>query len=311
MILSTITLNPAVDKTYYVRNFAVNGLNRVDRVKVNMGGKGVNVAVTAAKCGIHCTAGGFLSGYNGQLIGKYVKDAGVAADFVHTEGETRINIKVVDTENQTYTDINEAGPVIPASDLETLFAKTADMAVKSDYVYVGGSFHPCLGNDIYKRLVEIIKEKGAKAVLDADGEALRLGIEAHPDIIKPNQAELESLIGAKIKTVAEVSRVAKELSEGGVETVLVSLGGNGAVAAAGGRLYRVYALNASIRSTVGAGDSFLCGYLYGLTVSEDVTVALRYAMAFATAKIQTEGTDIPDFENLKQDFEKVTVEIME
>ncbi len=311
MILSTITLNPAVDKTYYVRNFTVNGLNRVDRVKVNMGGKGVNVAATAVKCGIHCTAGGFLSGYNGQQISKYVKDAGITADFVHTEGETRINIKVVDTENQTYTDINEVGPEISAADRETLFTKISDMAAKSDYVYVGGSFHPCLGNDIYKRLIEIIKEKGAKAVLDADGEALRLGIEAHPDIIKPNQTELESLIGTKIKTVSDVTRAAKALCKNGIETVLVSLGGNGAVAAIGGRIYRVYALNASVRSTVGAGDSFLCGYLYGLTVTEDAAEALQYAMAFATAKIQTEGTDIPDFENLKQDFGKVTVEIME
>ncbi len=311
MILSTITLNPAVDKTYYVRNFAINGLNRVDRVKVNMGGKGVNVAVAAAKCGISCTAGGFLSGYNGQLIGKYVKEAGITADFVYTEGDTRINIKIVDTENQTYTDINESGPEITPADVDALFAKVADIAIKSDYVYVGGSFHPCLGNDIYKRLIEVIKEKGAKAVLDADGEALRLGITACPHIIKPNQEELEGLVGAKIKTIADVSRAAKELADGGVETVLVSLGGNGAVAASGGRLYRIYPLNASVRSTVGAGDSFLCGFLYGQTVSEDISVALRYAMAFATAKIQTEGTDIPSFESLRQDFEKVTVEIME
>lgn len=311
MILSTITLNPAIDKSYYVRGFAVNGLNRVDRIKVNMGGKGVNVSVTAAKCGISCIAGGFLSGYNGQIIGKYLKDAGVATDFVYTEGDTRVNIKVIDTENQTYTDINENGPEVSEADVNALFTKVEDMAVKSDVVYMGGSFHPCLGSDIYKKLIGIVKEKGAMAVLDADGDALRLGVEAAPHIIKPNQAELERLIGAKIKNVADVSRAARALMECGVETVLVSLGGNGAVAAKDGRLYRVYPLNAAVRSTVGAGDSFLCGYLYGQTVSEDITVALRYAMAFATAKIQTEGTDIPAFESLKQDFEKVTVEEIE
>jgi len=311
MILSTITLNPAVDKTYYVRDFSINGLNRVDRIKVNMGGKGINVATIAAKCGIHCTAGGFVSGYNGQLISRYIKDAGVTADFVYTEGDTRVNIKVVDTENHTYTDINEAGPEISSGDLDALFNKVADLSVKSDYVYLGGSFHPCLGNDIYKKLVTIARERGAMTVLDADGEALRLGIEAKPHIIKPNQDELERLMGVKIKTVAEVCRAAQQIEVDGVETVLVSLGGNGALAVKHGKVYRVYPLNASVRSTVGAGDSFLCGYLYGLTVSEDITVALRYAMAFATAKIQTEGTDIPPFENLTQDFEKVTVERLE
>ncbi len=311
MVLSTITLNPAIDKTYYVRNLLVDGVNRVERIKVNMGGKGVNVAATAAKSGISCIAGGFLSGYNGQMIGKYLKDCGVNTDFVYTEGDTRINIKIMDIENQTYTDINECGPSVSASDLETLYAKVGDMAAQSDVVYMGGSFHPSIADDIYKNLIAIVKEKGAVSVLDADGAALRLGVEAAPHIIKPNQAELERLMGTKLKTISDVASAAREIEARGVETVLVSLGGNGAVAAKAGKLYRVYPLNAPVRSTVGAGDSFLCGYLYGQTVSEDITVALRYAMAFATAKIQTEGTDIPAFESLCQDFEKVTVESIE
>ncbi len=311
MILSTITLNPAIDKSYFVKGFSVNGLNRVEKIKVNMGGKGVNISATAAKCGISCLAGGFLSGYNGQMIGKYLKDAGITTDFVYTEGDTRVNIKVIDTENDTYTDINESGPEVTEEDLRALFGKVSDMAVKSDVVYMGGSIHPSLGNDVYGKLIAIVKEKGAIAVLDADGEAMRIGVSAKPHIIKPNQAELERLMGIKVKTIADVSRAARTLCEDGIETVLVSLGGNGAVAAKDGKVYRVYPLNAPVRSTVGAGDSFLCGFLYGQTVSEDFTVALRYAMAFATAKIQTEGTDIPDFESLTQDFEKVTVETME
>lgn len=311
MILSTVTLNPAVDKTYFVRDFSVNGLNRVDRIKINMGGKGVNVAATAARCGINCLAGGFLSGYNGQIIGKYLKEAGVTPDFVYTEGETRINIKIVDTENQTYTDINESGPEISKSETDALYKKIEELAVKSDAVYFGGSFHPCLGNDIYKNLISLVKNKGTKAILDADGESLRLGIEALPNIIKPNQDELERLIGSKIKTITDVSKAAKTLMDKGIENVLVSLGGNGAVAANANKIYRVYPMNAAVRSTVGAGDSFLCGFLYGQTVSDEFTVALRYAMAFATAKIQTEGTDIPAFEALKQDYEKVTVELID
>ncbi len=308
MILSTITLNPAIDKTYYVRGLGINAVNRAERVKVNMGGKGVNVAAIAAQCGIPCAASGFLSGYNGQMIGKFLKDAGVNTDFVYTEGDTRVNIKILDTEAQTYTDINENGPEVSENDVKALLEKVADMAIKSDVVYMGGSVHPSLGEDIYKRLITIVKEKGAKTVLDADGAVLRCGIEASPDIIKPNQAELEQLCGSELKTVADVSRATRKLVEGGLEIVLVTLGGNGAVAAQGDKLYRVYPLNAAVRSTVGAGDSFLCGYLYGQTVHGDFCEALRYAMAFATAKIQTEGTDIPSFENLCRDYEKVTVE---
>lgn len=310
MILSTVTLNPAIDKTYYVHGFGVNTLNRAEKTKINMGGKGVNVATAAAKCGISCFAGGFLSGYNGQMISKFLKDAGVSTDFVYTEGDTRVNIKIIDMENQTYTDLNESGPEVSAADVEVLLSKVSDMAVKSDYVYIGGSIPPTVSDDIYKKLILQIKEKGAKAVLDADGDALRFGVEALPHIIKPNQAELERLCGVKLKTIQDVRRAAVEIQEKGVETVLVSLGGNGALAAVDGKQYRVYPLNAPVRSTVGAGDSFLCGYLYGTTVSDDIQKALRFAMAFASAKIQTEGTSIPSFDELCRDYESVTVELM-
>ena len=310
MILSTVTLNPAIDKTYYVHGFSVNSVNRADKIKVNMGGKGINVATVASRCGISCFAGGFLSGYNGQLIGKYLKDIGVNADFVYTEGDTRINIKIIDIDNQTFTDLNERGPVVSSADIKTLLMKVSDMALKSDYVYIGGSIPPTVSNDIYKQMISIINEKGARSILDAEGDALRFGIEAVPYIVKPNQAELEGFMGAKLKTIQDVRRAAVELQNAGIKVVLVSLGGNGALAAINGKQYRIYPLNTPVRSTVGAGDSFLCGYLYGTTVSENVEVALRYAMAFASAKIQTEGTDIPSFESLCKDYENVTVELM-
>ena len=308
MILSTVTLNPAIDKTYFINGFSVDNVNRVERIKINMGGKGVNVAVTAARCGLPTIASGFLSGYNGQMIARYLKDEGVSADFVYTEGETRTNIKIMDGENHTHTDLNETGPEALEADVRALFDKVADMAVKSDVVYLGGSFPPGVDATIYKELITVIKEKGAKAVLDADGDALREGILALPHIIKPNQAEMERLTGTRLKTVNDVVRAAKKIYDSGVETVLCSLGGNGAVAVIKGEFFRVYPLNVPVRSTVGAGDSLLCGFLYGQTVTEDKEDWLRYAMAFAGAKIQTEGTDIPSFEELCRGYEGVNVE---
>ncbi len=311
MILSTVTLNPAIDKTYYVNGFMIDTVNRTDFVKTNMGGKGVNVAALAARCGISCMATGFLSGYNGQTIGKFLKECGVTTDFVYTEGETRVNIKIIDTERQTYTDLNETGPEVSQKALQALYKKVTDMAIKSDVVYMGGSFHPALGADIYKTLIDIVKKKGAVAVLDADGDALRHGIEAKPQIIKPNQKEAECLLGRKIKSVHDAVEAAVTIQNKGVETVLLSLGGNGAVAATQSGVFRVYPLHAAVASTVGAGDSFLCGYLYGKSRFNDEESALRHAASFATAKIRTTGTDIPAFEELLQDEKNVTVERVE
>ncbi len=311
MILSAIALNPAIDKTYFVEHFSIDALNRATNMKTNIGGKGVNVAVTAARCGMTCFASGFLSGYNGQMVGKFLKDAGVTTDFVYTEGETRVNIKIIDTVNQTYTDLNEAGPAVPMDAQKDLYKKVEDLAIKSDMVYLGGSFHSSMGDDVYKKLVTIVKEKGAVAVLDADGAALQIGIEAKPNIIKPNLKEMESLAGHRLKTVSDAVNAVRKVQEKGVETVLLTMGGNGAVAATPNGIYRAYSINAPVRSTVGAGDSFLCGFLYGKSIAATDEETLQYAVSFATAKIQTEGTDIPLFEALVCDKDKVTVEHVE
>lgn len=308
MVISTVTLNPAIDKTYFINRFELNTLNRAWKVKTNIGGKGINVSLTMAKCGARSLAGGFLSGSNGKYIEEQLKQAGVGTYFVYTEGETRVNAKVADLEKNTYTDINECGPGVGEADIKALFREVAKMAAASDVLHMGGSFHPDIPPDIYKRLIGIAHENGAAAVLDAEAEALRLGIEAAPDIVKPNQLELEIMIGRKIKSVSDAGKAAMDIVSSGVGSVLVSLGGNGAVAADKSGIYRAYPLHVPVNSTVGAGDSFLSGFLYGKLTGAGFAESLKYAISFASAKIQLEGTDIPGFSNLVEGYNSVVVE---
>ncbi len=298
MVLSTITLNPAIDKTYFVNGFTQNALNRAWKVKTNIGGKGINVSIIAARCSMTGIASGFLSGTNGRYIEEKLAGEGVRTNFCFTEGETRINAKVADVHNNTYTDINDCGPSISEDDVRSLLKKIAEIAKESDVVHMGGSFHPDIAPDIYKQFIEVVHANGAKTVLDAGGDALRHGILAKPDTIKPNKLELELMIGRKIKSVADAGQAAAEIVSAGVKNVLVSLGGNGAVAADKNGVYRAYPLHVPVVGTVGAGDSFLAGYLYGKHSGLEMIDALKYATSFASAKIQTEGTEIPSFEEL-------------
>jgi 1-phosphofructokinase len=308
MLISTISLNPAVDRTYYVDAFTKNALNRAWKTKTNIGGKGTNISAIARICGYESIAGGFLAGGNGRYIEETLTNMGVKTDFVYTKGETRVNVKIVDIDAGSFTDINDCGPAPDEANLKDLFGKVESIAAKSDFVHFGGSIHPDIDQGIYKELIAIASAAGAKTVLDAGGEALSEGILSKPDIIKPNQLELELMLGRKLKTIPEVGAAAKEIMESGVETVLVSLGGNGAIGADKSGIYRAFPLNVAVKSTVGAGDSFLFGYLHGIMQNRDIITSLRYAVSFSAAKIQLEGTDLPGFESFCELKDTVLVE---
>lgn len=121
MVISTITLNPAVDKTYYVSSFTPNALNRAWKTKTNIGGKGTNISAIACICGHESIASGFLAGSNGKYIEDTLNSLGVNTDFVYTEGETRINVKIVDIDAGSFTDVNDCGPPLRPSKISRSF----------------------------------------------------------------------------------------------------------------------------------------------------------------------------------------------
>lgn len=298
MIISTVTLNPAVDRTYYVNGFKTDALNRAWKTVTNIGGKGTNVSSVFKICGYDTISSGFLAGTNGRFIEETLLNHGMETDFVYVPGETRVNIKIADLEGGTFTDINECGPSPAEKDVSELCRKIQEIAKKSDIVHFGGSIPPGLDQGIYKTLISVAAECGAKTVLDAGDEALCEGIKAHPSVIKPNRTEFELMLDRKLGNISEIAAAAEEIHRDGVETVLVSLGGNGAIGVSGDGIYRVYSVNVPVKSTVGAGDCFLAGYLHGVLCGETMEEALKTATSFATAKIRLEGTQMPSYDEL-------------
>lgn len=188
-MIITVTMNPAIDKTVELEQFHHEGLNRLQKVVIDAGGKGINVSKTIQELGGETIATGFLGGTGGAVIKKVLYDRGITTDFVSVEGETRTNMKVVEP-GGVLTELNEPGPSIRPQDVEALLKKLESYAGEDTLFVLAGSIPTGVDTSIYGQITHLVQERGAKVFLDADGELFVKALEAGPDMIKPNKFEL-------------------------------------------------------------------------------------------------------------------------
>lgn len=307
-MITTVTLNPAIDKTINIEDFSIGSVNRVSAIRTDAGGKGINVSKVIKSLGGSSRAVAILAGNCGNFIKEYLDRASIENDCLFIEGETRTNIKVVDKINHTNTDINEAGPFVSMENLNEVFEKLCCGMKQEDLLVLSGSIPKSAEKDIYRQWIEKTKEKGIKTILDADGELLRQGIEAGPHLIKPNIHELEALFNQRIDSIDEVINVSKEFFKKGIEIVVVSLGENGALFMKKDTAIRAKGIKVEVESTVGAGDSMVAALAFALERSYDFEKAVRLSVACGTASVMTEGTQAPDFDVVMDLESKVEIE---
>jgi 1-phosphofructokinase len=291
MILS-VTLNPCVDHALFVSQLKVGDTNRVTRTETDAGGKGVNLSRVVAELGGKTVATGFLGGGPGAYIRKVLDAQGVLHDFVEIERDTRMNFSVEDDGGTPPTTLNEAGPQIEPQEWEDLVRHVERYAASAWWVTLGGSIPPGVPGDAFARLCQTAHKAGSKVLLDADGEALRLGLEAGPDFIKPNAKEASRLLGRPVETLDQAKEAALELHRGGISTVVVSRGADGAVLASQGRVVCGVSPKVHTRSTIGSGDSLLGGMLWAMTESKSIEEAFAWGLAAGAATATTDGSEI-------------------
>ena len=291
MIL-TITLNPSVDRAIYLEKLLLHDTNRVLRTATDAGGKGINLSRVADELGARTLATGFLGGGPGAYVRSVLDRERVRHDFIDIEGDTRINFSVEDESSEPPTTFNERGPVILASEWEKLVEKCRGLAQPNDWACLGGSIPPGLGKDAHRTLGAMMKELGCRLLLDADGEALRLGLEAKPDLIKPNSKEAERLLGVEVRTPEQALRAAQQLREQTGAEVLLSQGADGAVLVCAEGLFVGRTPTVEAKSTIGSGDSMLGGYLWALESGLSRAEALSWGLAAGAATATTDGSEI-------------------
>ncbi len=281
-MITTITLNVAIDKAYKVDAFQYGEVNRVLECTNTAGGKGLNVAKVAKICGEEVVASGFVGGHAGAYVENLLAAEGVASDFVHTEKETRSCINILAADGSS-TEFLEPGAEVPPEKLQEFLDKFPKLVEKSDVITISGSVPGGIGTDIYGRLIAMAKEKGKKVILDTSGELLKEGIKALPTMIKPNTDEIQALLGISAKNRDEVIESAKKLHETGIEVVVVSLGKDGALVVAEDGIYHGKPPAIETVSSVGCGDSMVAAFATGFSRGYSIQETLKYAVAVSAA----------------------------
>ena len=289
-MIITLSLNPAVDKTIEIHDFKLNSVNRVSSARLDAGGKGINVSKMIDQLGGRSTAIGVLAGSSGRYIKEQLDLLNIENEFIFVEGETRTNIKIVDSVNGLNTDINEGGPHISDKALDEVLEKAIEAANEKTILVLAGSVPANVRKDIYKRMIAAAKSKGAKTILDADGDLLRQGLEAGPYMIKPNIHELGMLFNKEISNTQEAIVLAKELFSYGVEVIVISLGSEGSVLMTKEKTLLVDGLKVEVISTVGAGDAMVASLALAIERRYSLEDAIILATAASAASVMTPGT---------------------
>jgi len=293
-MVTAVCLNPSIDRTLEIDGFCYGGMNRVQAVREDGGGKGINVAVVASTLGVEASCIGF-SGHDGFGVVKEKMERGeVKSEFVNIGGAVRINLKVVDREKGITTEINEPGPSVTDHAKSVMRGLIHKYAKKSTTMVFTGSMPPGCETSTYRKLMAMAKEANPdiKCIVDAEGDRLSQALLEEPYLIKPNQFELELMLGRKVEDLNDVKRAALALIEKGVGIVMVSLGDRGAFITDGKQCLYAPGIPVKVNSTVGAGDSMVGAFAAADAAGMDLTYCFRYAVAAATAAIMTPGTEL-------------------
>lgn len=289
-MIYTVTLNPALDKTVEIPGMALDTVNRITEMRTDPGGKGINVSKVIAKLGGESCAVGILGGGSGKMLEKLLEGEPFATRFRFVEGQTRTNLKIIDREGHTNTDINEPGLTVTDADLDALLHDLLAELRPGDIVVLAGSLPKGAPQDTYRSWTAACKKAGARVFLDADGALLAEGIKAAPYLIKPNDDELSRLAGKKLETLEELTAEGRKLLERGIERVVISLGGRGALYLRKGSTIYAEGLRVSVGSTVGAGDSVVAALAYAEAQGLSEEEAVRLSTAAGAANVMCSGT---------------------
>lgn len=306
-MIYTVTLNPALDKTVEIDNFCVDQVNRIRCVRTDPGGKGINVSKVIHSLGGKSTAMGILAGSTGQTIQDSLTDMGLLCDFAVVPGQTRTNLKIVDSLLHTNTDINEPGPQVSAQVLEDLRLRLTAKLQPGDIVVLSGSVPENAPATIYRDWIIPCRDKGARVFLDADRDLFAHGLQGTPYLIKPNREELTRFAKQPLDTVESLVAVGQQLQSREISWVVISLGSDGAVFLHEEKVYRAMGICVPVGSTVGAGDSMVAALALGCEQNFDDLQIIRLAMATSAANVMCSGSQPAPLADVKRLLDQAVV----
>ena len=287
-MIVTVTVNAALDRTLTVPVFQLGFRHRSSEVLTLAGGKGINVARALKRLEVPVVATGLTGGRTGTRIVEELTSEAILNDFVRIADESRTSTAVVDPTGGTYTEINEWGPEVTTAELETLMEKLHYLSQGADFVVLAGSLPRKVPTSFYAEAVRDLARRDVRVVLDSEGEPLRLGVQAGPFLVSPNQREAEQLVGQELEDDDDFVMALDAIAEMGARNVLVTLE-NGCFAllrfGRKTRRLRAFAPHVEPVSTVGSGDVLVAQFLAGVVADRSPEDALELAVAAGTASV--------------------------
>ncbi|MFD1932478.1 MULTISPECIES: 1-phosphofructokinase [Nonomuraea] len=288
MIL-TLTLNPSLDRTIEVSSLDRGTVIRAAAARLDPGGKGVNVSRALLANDVASCAVVPYGGDEGRRLIGLLSAEGLDMVTVPVRGATRSNVTLAEPDG-TITKINEPGTALSAAELDTIAEAVLSAAHSADWVVASGSLPPEVPPDVYARLCERFSSAGIHVAVDTSGPALLAALAAGPALVKPNREELAEATGMPITRMGEAVEAAEKLRAAGARAVLASLGADGAILVTDGAVRYGECGVDEPRSTVGAGDAMLAGFLAAGASGER---ALVEALAWAAAAVGLPGSRMP------------------
>ena len=310
-MIYTLTLNPAVDKEYTVTRLTTDEVLRVSEMRMDYGGKGFNVSRMLSVLGAPSTAIGLVGGHTGELLREGLENDGILTDFVNVKGETRTNISIVERPGEHYVKLNEPGPLVSEDEIKTLFIKISNLVKSGDYWVLAGSLPPGAPDDIYARIIRVVQESGSLAVLDCNGEPLRLGCLASPYLAKPNASEASQITGKSAESQADMMLITSELHAMGVKVAVISVGKKGALLCDGNEQWFGNTPTIEEHNPIGAGDAMVAGLVWQLAQGGELSTALRWGLACGAAAASQPGTGMATKEIINNLFSRTSVELVQ
>lgn len=304
-MIYTVTFNPSIDYIMFTDGFELKGLNRATSTYKFAGGKGINVSRVLKTLGVQSTALGFAGGFPGDFIANALEQSDIKTNFIKVDEDTRINVKLKSGEE---TEINAPGPSVTAAQFQALLNQLRE-TTNSDTVIVAGSVPKSIPSDAYAQIAQITQQTGAKLVVDAEKDLVNTVLEYQPLFIKPNKDELEEMFNMTVQSDQDVVKYGREILKDGAQSVIISLGGDGAIYIDSERSIKAQNPKGQVVNTVGSGDSTVAGMVAGLESGLSHEDAFQQAVASGTATAFTE--DLATLEDIEKIKSQVTITVLD
>jgi len=306
MDITTLTLNPALDKSAQVDQFVPEQKLKCHSIQYQAGGGGVNISrvlhTLQVKNKCIFTSGGDTGLYLKNLLVKENIDLKTIA----VNSWTRENLSIVDTKTELQYRFGMPGNDLNTSDIELIKTELTNEVKDNSILVLSGSLSEKTPSNLYATLLKMLAGKNVKVVIDTSGQALIETLKENVYLVKPNQRELAQLAGKEFLSKNEQEDFAMELiNSKKAKLVVVSMGARGAFLASSVGIFYKSAPSVKVRSTIGAGDSMVAGMVYAIQQGLSSEEILKWGVVCGVATTMTEGTSLASQENINKVLELI------